>query len=231
VGPSNYSWTRSALQARTVALHVKVFMVDRQQFELIRQKHGGYASWAVWAAAARSLKSNIDDLSVLDVATTPTTLDVLKNDIVMVGLNISRSFAERFRNFHDPSPRANDFKIRFAFTNTEYYGAYMTDIIKNVEMVSSAELLKHLRTFPSLLRTNVEVFREELRDLGSQRPTILAFGSAVHALIAENISRDEYSNLVRLTHYSHQIGKEKYRDTVLRQISLHAAEGGSRVGV
>jgi hypothetical protein len=198
-------------------------MIDRQQFELIRLKHGGYASWAVWAAAARGPKSNIDDLSVLDVATTPTTLDVLKNDIIMVGLNISRSFAERFRNFHDPSPSANDFKIRFAFMNTEYYGAYMTDIIKDVEMVSSAELLKHLRAFPSLLRINVEVFREELRDLGSQRPTILAFGSAAHALIAENISPDEYSSLVRLTHYSHQIGKEKYRSTVLRQISLRTA--------
>jgi len=205
-------------------------MIDRQQFELIRLKHGGYASWAVWSAAAGGPKSNIDDLSMLDVAATPTTLHILKNDIVMVGLNISRSFAEPFRNFHDPSPRANDFKIRFAFTNTEYYGAYMTDIIKNVEMVSSAGLLKHLRTFPSLLRTNVEAFREELRDLGSQSPTILAFGSAAHALIAENISRHEYSSLVRLTHYSHQIGKEKYRDTVLAQISLHTTEGGSGVG-
>jgi hypothetical protein len=54
--------------------------------------------------------SNIADLSILDIAATPTTLQLLKNDIVMVGLNISRSFAERFRNFHDPSPTANDFK-------------------------------------------------------------------------------------------------------------------------
>ena len=120
--------------------------------------------------------------------------------------------------------RANDFKIRYAFTDTAYYGAYMTDIIKNLKMVKSGDLLKHLREFPSLIHTNVEEFREELRDLGSQRPTILAFGSAAHALIAENISRHEYSTLVRLTHYSHQIGKEKYRQTVLAQISTHAAE-------
>ncbi len=206
-------------------------MIDHEQFELIGRKHGGYASWAVWAAVARGPKSNIDDLSILDVATTPTTLQVLKNDVVMVGLNFSRSvsFDMRFRNFHDSSPSANDFKIRFAFTNTEYYGAYMTDIIKNVPMVNSADLLKHLRAFPSLVRTNVEVFREELRDLGSQRPTILAFGSAAHALIAENISRHEYSSLVRLTHYSHRIGKEKYRETVLEQINSHIPEGGCRV--
>jgi len=102
-------------------------MIDREQFELIGRKHGGYASWAVWAAAACSPKSNIDDLSILDVAANLTTLQLLRNNIVMVGLNISRSFAERFRNFHDPSPSANDFKIRYAFTNTQYYGAYMTD--------------------------------------------------------------------------------------------------------
>jgi hypothetical protein len=101
----------------------------------------------------------------------------------------------------------------------------MTDIIKNVEMVNSAELLDHLKAFPSLVRTNVQAFREELRDLGSQRPTILAFGSDAHALIAKNISRHEYSRLVRLTHYSHQIGKEKYRETVLAQISSHNGEG------
>ena len=178
----------------------------------------------MWAAAARAPKSNIEDLSILDVAATPTTLQVLKNDIIMVGLNISRSFAERFRNFHDPSPSANDFKIRYAFTDTEHYGAYMTDIIKNVEMVNSAELLKHLRAFPSLVRSSVEAFREELRDLGSQRPTILAFGSAAHELIAENISRHEYSSLVQLIHYSHRIGKEKYRETVLAQLSSHTAQ-------
>jgi hypothetical protein len=101
----------------------------------------------------------------------------------------------------------------------------MTDIIKNVEMVNSTELLKHLKAFPSLICTNVQAFREELKDLGSQKPTILAFGSAAHALIAENISRHEYSRLVRLTHYSHQISKEEYRETVLAQIRSHNGEG------
>jgi hypothetical protein len=89
-------------------------MIDREQFELIGQKHGSYASWAVWAAPTRGPKSNIGDLRPLDPAANPATLQLLKNDIVMVGLNISRSFAERFRNFHDPRPIANDFKIRHA---------------------------------------------------------------------------------------------------------------------
>ena len=90
---------------------------------------------------------------------------MLRNDVVMVGLNISRTLSERFRNFHDPSPKANDFKIRYAFTSTPYYGAYMTDIIKNVAMTKSTELMSDLRTCPSLIHRNVDAFREELCDL------------------------------------------------------------------
>jgi hypothetical protein len=76
-------------------------------------------------------------------------------------------------------------------------------------------------------KSGVVAFREELRDLGSRTPTILVFGSAAHALIAENISRHEYLSLIRLTHYSHQIGKKKCRETVLAQIRSHTVEGGS----
>lgn len=206
-------------------------MIDAERFKLIARKHGGYASWAVWADAANSPKSNIDDLSILDIVANPKTLGLLKNDVIMVGLNISRPFAERFRNFHDRNPSANDFKIRYAFTNTEYYGAYMTDIIKDIETVSSAELIRHLKASPTLVRTNVETFREELRDLGSQRPTILAFGSTAYALIVNNVPRDEHGRVVRLTHYSHRISKEKYRETVLAQIGSHKAEAPSCVPV
>src|SRR6267142_873016 len=132
-------------------------MIDREQFDLIGRKHGGYGSWAVWAAASEKTKSNVGDLSVFDLAANPGLLASLRNDIVMVGLNFSRSVSKQFRNFrnfHDPSPRANDFKIRYAFANTIYHGAYMTDIVKNFPMLKSAAVIKHLRgSLPSLSRT------------------------------------------------------------------------------
>lgn len=193
-------------------------LIDAERFELIRRKHGGCASWAVWAPATGGPKSNIGDLSIFDIAANPATLGVLNSGVVMVGLNISRSFRDPFRNFHDPSPKANDFKLRFAFIGTPYYGAYMTDIIKNVEMVKSTDLRNYLRARPSLIRSNVAMFREELRDLRCQRPTILAFGLAAYGHLAKNLLPDEYGALIRLTHYSHQIGKERYRETVLAQI-------------
>ena len=170
-------------------------MIDRTRFDAIRQQHGRYASWAVWAEASKTPKSDIGDLSILDVEANGSLLEIIKGNVIMVGLNIARSFSEPFRNFHDPSSKANDFKIRYAFTNTKYYGAYMTDIIKNVEMVDSNDLLEHLKASPSLVRQNVEAFREELQSLNSGKPTILAFGAAAqtpgeaHVMWARQITR------------------------------------------
>lgn len=197
-------------------------MIDIRQFESIKEKHGSYASWAVWADAAEKPKSNVGDVSVFDLVSNPTLLHVLKANVIMVGLNIAsvpRLRPEPFGNFHDPSPSANDFKIRYAFRDTEYYGAYMTDIIKRVGMLDSKDLLAHLKATPALVEQNIESFREELRDLNCSAPTILAFGVGAYNIIQDNLRTAEYSKLIKLTHYSHQISKEKYREAVLKQIN------------
>ena len=126
-------------------------MVDLQQFESIKKQHGGYASWAVWADMSEKPKSNIGDISHFK---SEGVLELLKNDVVMVGLNISRPLSEPFRNFHDPNPRANDFKIRYAFKDSEYYGAYMTDIIKFLEEVDSRNVMRYLSEHPEIIQRN-----------------------------------------------------------------------------
>jgi hypothetical protein len=40
-------------------------MIYQSQYELIREKHGKYASWAVWAEALDQPKSNIVDMAIL----------------------------------------------------------------------------------------------------------------------------------------------------------------------
>ena len=192
-------------------------MIDPTRFELIKRKHGTYGSWAVWAQCSGAPKSNMGNLDILDERANPALLNTLNPRVVMVGLNISRGFHEPFRNFHDPSPSANDFKIRYAFLNTEFWGAYMTDVIKGFVEPVSGTLINHLRKNPEVIGDHIGTLRAELLDLGSPRPVILAFGGAAHALIAANLSTDEYSHLVHLTHYAHRISKEKYRDTVSRQ--------------
>jgi hypothetical protein len=194
-------------------------MMTVEQFESIKKKHGGYSSWAVWAEATGKPKSNMGDMGIFDLRSNPQLTHLLKNNVVMVGLNISRSFSEPFRNFHDSNPKANDFKIRYAFQNTEYYGAYMTDIIKGFEMVNSNDVLKHLEENPAVIKRNIDRFREELSDLDCREPIILAFGVTAYKIIKNELKQWEYSKLVRLTHYSHQISKEKYREKVTSEIN------------
>lgn len=190
-------------------------MIDKQQFENIKQKHGSYASWAVWADASEKPKSNMGDVSHFE---NESILGLLKNDVVMVGLNISRPVCKPFHNFHDSNPSANDFKIRYAFKNSPYYGAYMTDIIKFLEEVDSRNVLRHLKEHPARIEENLKIFREEMRDIKATAPIILAFGKDTYKLLTETLSKNEYCKLIRLTHYSHQIGKEAYKAAVLKEI-------------
>jgi hypothetical protein len=193
-------------------------MIDIQQFENIKQKHGRYASWAVWADASEKPKSNMGDVSHFK---NESVLSLLKNDVVMVGLNFSRPVldSEPFINFHDGRPRANDFKIRYAFKDSPYYGAYMTDIIKFHEELDSKKVMKWLKEHPEKIEENLKTFRKEMQDLKATAPLILAFGKDTHKLLSENLNKNEYDHrLIRLTHYSHYIGKEDYKEAVFREI-------------
>ena len=201
-------------------------MIDIQQFENIKQRRGSYASWAVWADASEKPKSNMGDVSHF---TNESVLSLLKNNVVMVGLNISRPVSEPFINFHDPNPRANDFKIRYAFKDSAYYGAYMTDIIKFLEEVDSKNVMKYLRERPEIIEDNLKTFREEMQDLRATAPVILAFGKDTHKILSENLNKNEYCKLIKLTHYSHQIGKEAYKEAVFKEIGSSSEVSGQTV--
>jgi hypothetical protein len=94
----------------------------------------------------------------------------------------------------------------------------MTDFIKFHVEVDSKQVLRHLKEHPEIIEENLRTFREEMQDLRTTTPVILAFGRDTHQLLSENLSRNEYSKLIRLTHYSHRIRKEAYKETVLKQI-------------
>jgi len=194
-------------------------MIDIQQFENIKQKNGRYASWAVWADASEKPKSNMGDVSHFK---NESVLSLLKNDVVMVGLNFSRPVldSEPFINFHDGRPRANDFKIRYAFKDSPYYGAYMTDIIKFLTEVHSKNVTKYLQEYPEIIEENLKTFREEIQDLEATAPIILAFGNDTYKLLRENLKMNEYGTLIKLTHYSHRIGKEAYKEAVFKEIRM-----------
>jgi hypothetical protein len=192
-------------------------MLSQSHYERIRAKHGEYASWAVWADSTGKPKSNMGVMSQFE---RPDILDQLKNNVIMVALNFSRNINPvPLINFHDANPRANDYKIRFAFKGTPYWGAYMTDVIKRHVEVDSTQVMNYLKSHPEVVAKNLEILREEFADLGAERPLILAFGNDTHRLLKTNLKPHEYSNLIRLTHYSHQISKEKFREEAFERLS------------
>lgn len=199
-------------------------MITREKYKEIKEKYGEVGSFAVWAKQGGTPKSNIGDMSVFDLNKNPELLNTLNVNVVMVALNFARdksdgTLSEPFKNFHDSNPRGQDFKIRYAFEGTPYYGAYMTDIIKNLVMLKSNDVVKHLKDNPGVIAENIKVFEKELEDIGAQKPVILAFGKDTYRILKENLNPEVYSKLIKLTHYSHQIGKEKYREKMMKEVA------------
>ena len=121
-------------------------MITREKFDFIKDKYAYYASWAIWSDEDEKPKSNIGDLTILDPDSNKNLLSQLNPNVVLLGLNISRGDIKiPFANFHDKRPEATDFKIRFAFRSSPYWGGYMTDIIKDFEQKISGEVISYLR--------------------------------------------------------------------------------------
>jgi hypothetical protein len=188
-------------------------MIDQTKFEFIKNKYGHYASWAIWAEGGEKPKDNVGDLSIFDIKNNARILQQLNPNIILVGLNISRGRIEvPFSNFHDARSEAMDFKIRYALSGSPFWGAYMTDIIKDFDQKVSGKVMSYLRTDKPFEKENATLFREEINDLGIHNPTIIAFGRDAHTILTRNFT-NEYK-IFTIPHYSNYSSKEKYREQV-----------------
>lgn len=187
-------------------------MIDQDKFGFIKNKYGHHASWALWANEGTRPKDNIGDLSIFDTERNLAILLQLNPNVILVGLNISRPIETPLANFHDPRPQAMDYKIRYAFMNSPYWGAYMTDIIKDFEQKAAGKMMSYLRGNKSFEEENVKLFREELEDIGSNNPTLIAFGKDCFAILKRHFY-DEFE-IAQIPHFSNYTAKEKYRDEI-----------------
>ena len=191
-------------------------MITREKFDSIKEKYGRVASWAIWAHEDEEPKSNMGDLTVLDPEINKNLLSELNPNVVLVGLNFSEDVEHKpFENFH-AGGKFTDFKTRYALRDSPYWGGYMTDIIKNQPKKNSDELVKYLKTHPDEVQSNVESFRQELRDIGAKKPRLVAFGNDVYDILKRNLPEFE---IVKIPHYAHFISKEKYREEVKQSVS------------
>jgi len=136
------------------------------------------------------------------------------------------SLNKSFSNFHDESPYANDFKIRYAFWDTPNYGAYMTDVLKHLVIPNAQSVRDHIKSNPDVVQCHIRAFEEELEEIESDKPVLLAFGRDAYGSLNRHFDNNRYRILIPLTHYSHQVRKEKYReDTLCRIAEVFAEEG------
>jgi len=152
------------------------------------------------------------DLSILDPQQNLNLLSQLKPDVVFVGLNVSKDIGSQkpFSNFHPTYSRAQDYKTRFALKDTELWGGYMTDIIKDYPELHGQRVGSFLRDNPDVEKENIETFLEELKDLGTENRTIIAFGEEVYPILKRNLQNA--FTIVKVTHYSAPLNLQKYRE-------------------
>ena len=143
----------------------------------------------------------------------------------MVGLNFSRIIEKKaFVNFHDSSSRGQDYKIRYAFRDTEFYGAYMTDIIKDFEEKIAGKVSVYLKSNEDFELENVRLFKQEVADLRCKDPLIIAFGNVAYNFLYKHFG--QRYRIKKVMHYSQQISKENYKATVWKALlSEETAQG------
>ena len=187
-------------------------MLNKSKFQLIKQKYGHYASWAIWADEGKTPKSNVEDLNVFDINNNEDLLKQLNPNIIFVGLNISRPIQVPLANFHDSRTQAMDFKIRHALKDSHFWGGYMTDIIKDFEQKVSGKVTSYLRKDKPFEEENIKIFQREINDLEVKTPIIVAFGKDAYTILTKNFKNIYW--IIKIPHYSNYTSKEKYREEV-----------------
>ena len=143
--------------------------MERERYDRLRKAYAGFASWAIWNPDERR-----------DTAIIENCVEELHARAVMVGLNISAPLTVPWSNFHIGR---NDGKLASAFNQGPYRGAYMTDLIKGEVEVSSATLMRRIRTEQIDLSRHIADFKTETKLIGATRESLFVlFGGDVSRL-------------------------------------------------
>ena len=186
--------------------------ISLEEYEKIKLKYGSMSSWAIWIEQGEKIKSNMGDTTFFENPTIKT-LKTLNPNIILVGLNISEKIDRVFGNFHPDKSKAQDYKTRYALKNTIFWGAYMTDIIKDFQEKVSGNMMKYLNKNKNFEKENIIKFEEELSDIGSKSPIIIAFGNDSYKILKRNF---KHYKIYKVSHYSAFINVDKYREEFIK---------------
>ena len=192
--------------------------VTRELFDLVKQRHGDYASWAVWNEPQEGdvkVSGGMDDPIFDNI--TDDLLAQLNPDYVFVALNFSIGSVPTLMNFHSIDNHIG--KLRYALRGSPFWGAYMTDVIKGYSNPNANETMKYLSRNPEKEIEAIELLRDEIRTLGDRGPTLIAIGDKTSRILNRNLS-DEF-RILQIRHYSDWIRRpvgETYKQMVMPEL-------------
>ena len=182
-------------------------MISESKFLEIRNKYGEFASWAIWNT------DNESDTKIFD-----QNIQKLHTNWVLIGLNISKP-VRIWGNFRGGK---HDRKIKYAFSNTSIFGAYMTDLIKKSE-ISANKILKGIETGDIDLSIQIITFVEELKCVGVNENTkFIIFGATARTVYDEYYAKYFPSNKVYyLKHYSGRGTDKDWVENIWNRLSFN----------
>ena len=165
---------------------------DQSKFDELAAKYGWCSSWAVWDPAYPE-----------DAAIIANHVAELKTSVVLVALNISREIRNDWQNFHGHLGE-HARKLMYAFNESPYRGAYMTDLIKGEVEPNADRLMAKVRSGKIDLCKHVNAFNAEMSHVGVHKHSLfILFGDKVEKLFRLADLHTVYLNHVRCTHYSY----------------------------
>lgn len=191
-------------------------MISKQTYETMKKNY-----WKAWSRAVRweqttTPRSNTNDMSRVNDS---NLLGILNTGYVFVGLNLSSTHWDKWinnnidwSNFHSGYPHQNDYKLRYALKDTEYWGSYITDLIKKYPEVDSNKVISFIKENPQIIKENIESFKKEISYLWDNLK-LVALGGKVYKLLDKYLWKDY--EIFSIKHYSCRIWKENYREEVL----------------
>ena len=198
-------------------------MLDRKTYKLMKKKYGGVGSWAVWSPQMDKGKPKSNMGNMEWTKDEDYLCSILNPRFVFVGLNLSNRHGKYsdiktpWVNFHSGNPHGNSFKLRFSLKDTPFWGAYMTDLIKDVIETDSKKVVPRLKKDKALLERNLKSFENEISYLGG-KPVLVALGKAVYDLLKDLKGKYE---ILKLPHYSSRMNKEQYRAVVSETLKTY----------
>ena len=170
--------------------------MDRKRFEEIRAKYGKVASWAIWDP------DDYDDPTIIE-----KHVEELTTRYVFVGLNVSNEISQSdWKNFHCRHRGGSDYKLMEKYNDSPYRGAYMTDILKDWVEVDSSEIERSVKENPERLQENIELFLQELADIGAEDSEVFVFGNAAWNIFVNSPDLRRLK-IKKLVHYGYRYGR------------------------